>query len=118
MWLINTQLIFPAKKTREKSFYPGVLIPGFGIYMDKNDELFNFPCDFPIKVIGKAVENLKPVLVDIIRQHCQDIGDITMRTSSGGKYMSVTVNIIAQNRTQLDTLYRELSRHEWVKMVL
>ncbi len=89
--------------------------------MDKiyeNNHLFNFPCEFSLKVMGKAVEEFKPLVIEIVRRHSKEIGAVTMRTSSQGKYMAVTISITAQNRIQLDALYLELSHHPLVKMVL
>lgn len=85
-----------------------------------NDELFNFPCQFPIKVMGLAQEDFDVLVVSIIRRHCQDLTEnaVQTRTSQGGKYLSVTVTFTAQNRMQLDALYTELSQHERILMVL
>lgn len=87
---------------------------------DDEIELLKFPCDFSIKVMGKATENFDLLVVEIVRRHCKDLkeGAVTIRSSSGGKYLSVTVSFIAQSRTQLDALYIELSGHERVMMVL
>ncbi|MDM8560138.1 DUF493 domain-containing protein [Candidatus Parabeggiatoa sp. HSG14] len=87
-----------------------------------NEELFEFPCEFPIKVMGRAGENFDHLVLEIVRRHCDGIEEIEekavkKRTSSGGKYMSVTVTFTAQSRTQLDALYEELSNHERVVMV-
>jgi len=87
--------------------------------MDKNnDELF--PCEFPIKVMGMVSADFDLLVVEIVRRHCQDLteGCVKKRTSSGGKYMSVTVTFTAESRSQLDALYAELNQHEKIKMVL
>ncbi len=86
----------------------------------KNEELFEFPCELPIKVMGKTGEDFERLVVDIIRRHSPDFKeeDITQRSSSGGKYTSITITFTAQSRTQLDAVYQELSQHERVKMVL
>ncbi len=81
-------------------------------------DLFDFPCKFALKVMGKSAEDFELLIVDIVRCHCQDLGAVTTRSSKGGKYMSVTVVMTAQSRTQLDALYTELSGHERVLMVL
>jgi len=84
------------------------------------DEIFNFPCEFPIKVMGLAQDDFDILVVSIVRQHCQDLMEnaVKMRASQGGKYVSVTVTIIAHSRAQLDALYSELNRHERVLMTL
>jgi len=84
------------------------------------DTLLKFPCEFPIKVMGKAGEDFDLLVAEIVRRHCHDLkeGAVTVRHSSGGKYVSVTVSFTAQSGAQLDGLYTELSRHERVMMVL
>lgn len=84
------------------------------------DDLFDFPCEFPIKVMGLATPDFDLFVVEMIRKHCPDLteGAVTTRPSRGGKYLSVTVMIMAQSRQQLENLYQELSRHERVIMVL
>jgi putative lipoic acid-binding regulatory protein len=85
-----------------------------------NDDLFEFPCEFPIKILGKAAEDFELLVVELVRRHCHDLkkSAVTMRSSKGGKYVSVTVIITAQSRAHLDALYMDLSSHERVKMVL
>ncbi|MEN8215435.1 MAG: DUF493 domain-containing protein [Pseudomonadota bacterium] len=85
-----------------------------------DDDLFEFPCEFPLKVMGKATEDFDLLIVEIVRRHCHDFKDgaVRMRSSKSGKYLSVTVTITAQSRAQLDALYTDLSRHEQVMMVL
>ncbi|MCK5717712.1 MAG: DUF493 family protein, partial [Thiomargarita sp.] len=64
--------------------------------MDKTpekDDIFEFPCQFPIKVMGKSVDHFKSLIVDIVRHHTTEIEKVSMRTSSGGKYSAVTVSI-------------------------
>jgi len=86
----------------------------------KNQELFEFPCELPIKVMGKSGDDFERLVVDIIRRHSPDLKEesLTQRASSGGKYTSITITFTAQSRTQLDAVYQALSQHERVKMVL
>jgi uncharacterized protein len=86
----------------------------------ENQELFEFPCEFPLKIMGKSEEDFKEIVLAIIRRHDPDLKEdtLTQRASRGGKYTSLTINVTAQSRTQLDALYQELSQHEKVKMVL
>ena len=85
----------------------------------ENDDLFNFPCEFPIKVMGKTGKQLELLVIEIIRKYDHNLteGAMTTRTSSGGKYVSVTVTFMAHSREQLDSLYGELTRHDQVMMV-
>ena len=83
-------------------------------------DLFNFPCAFPVKVIGKDVDGFKEIVTEIVRHHVPDLAAdaVTTRPSSGGKYIAVTATFTAQSREQLDALYRELSSHDQVLYVL
>lgn len=87
---------------------------------EEDQELLKFPCDFPIKIMGLASTEFEGIVLEIVRRHCPDLGEgaVSLRPSSGGKYVSITANIVARSRIQLDDLYRELSSHEKVNMVL
>lgn len=79
-----------------------------------------FPTDFPIKVMGKRVDHFAQEIVRVVRVHAPDFDAATLelRASSGGNYLSVTATIRATSREQLDALYRELTSHPLVKVVL
>ena len=82
--------------------------------------LLEFPCHFPIKAIGKDADNFQAIVVEIVRRHVPDLDDhaITQRPSHGGKYIAVTAAFTAESQAQLDALYRELTAHTQVLMVL
>jgi putative lipoic acid-binding regulatory protein len=84
------------------------------------DTLLEFPCVFPLKIIGGAGDALAEAVLGIVRRHAPDFDGATMETraSSGGKYASLTCAINAVSKAQLDALYRELSGHPAVKVVL
>lgn len=88
--------------------------------MQEEIDLFEFPCEFPIKVIGKSSQEFDSLVVNIIRRHCQDLkeGVVSCRPSRQGKYTAVTVTIIAHSRQQLDALYQDLSQDQAILMVL
>ena len=79
-----------------------------------------FPCDFPIKVMGRKERGFAQTVADIVRRHAQDFDPATveMRPSRQGNYLSVTCVVRATSRDQLDALYRELCDHPSVVMVL
>jgi putative lipoic acid-binding regulatory protein len=83
-------------------------------------ELLEFPTDFPIKIMGARVDEFAQEVVDVIRRHAPDFDAATleMRVSAKGNYLSVTATITATSRQQLDNLYRELTAHPLVKVVL
>jgi len=76
-----------------------------------DEAIFNFPCDFPIKAMGKHHEEFEGTVVSIVRKHCPDLGEnaVQTRASKGGKYLSVTVTVRATSKLQLDNLYLELT---------
>jgi len=81
---------------------------------------FEFPCEFPIKAMGLAADDFDALVVGIVISHVGDIneGAVAIRPSRNGKYTSVTVTFEARDQAQLDGLYRELSGHERILMVL
>jgi putative lipoic acid-binding regulatory protein len=80
----------------------------------------SFPCDFPIKVMGRKEPGFAQKVMEIVLRHAPDFdpGTIGMRPSRQGKYLSVTCVIRATSREQLDALYRELCDDPAVVMVL
>ena len=87
---------------------------------DETDRLFEFPCAFPLKIMGPASEALTQAVLEVMLSQAPDFDPATMevRSSSTGKYLSLTCTINATSRAQLDALYRELSSHPLVKIVL
>lgn len=85
-----------------------------------NESLFEFPCDFPIKVMGKAHPEFAETIVTVVRQFDPsfDATRLETRPSSGGNYIGLTVTVRAQSREQLDDIYRALTGHPMVKVVL
>jgi putative lipoic acid-binding regulatory protein len=79
-----------------------------------------FPTDFPIKIMGVNELEFEPQIVAIVRGHAPDLDDtsIEVRQSRGGKYLSLTITVNAQSRVQLDAIYRALTGHPLVKVVL
>lgn len=82
--------------------------------------MFEFPCDFPIKIVGHREEGFAQMVLEIVLRHAPDFdaGTMEMRTSSHGAYLSLTVTIRAVSRDQLDALYRELSGNPRVVWML
>lgn len=84
------------------------------------DTLIEFPCDFPLKVMGKAEEGFAQAIVTVVLRHAPDfdVSGIEMRPSKAGNYLSLTCTVRATSKAQLDALYRELTSHPMVKIVL
>ena len=84
------------------------------------ESLLKFPTAFPIKVMGRTQDGFAQTIVAVVRAHAPDFDPATveMRASSKGKYLSLTCTVNAVSREQLDDLYRDLSSHPMVRMVL
>lgn len=87
---------------------------------DDEESLLEFPCEFPIKVIGKSGIDLDALVFRIVHPHVPDLGEgaIRSRFSSQGNYQSVTVTVQATSRDQLDAIYRVLTACDDILMVL
>ena len=85
-----------------------------------NDSLIEYPSLFPIKVMGEKVDGFVHAVTTIAQQFdpAFDAASVELRNSSGGKYLGVTVTVTVTSREQLDELYRTLSTHPMVKVVL
>ncbi len=88
--------------------------------MSQQETLIEFPSDFPIKIMGEARDDFAQGILIVIRQHAPDYdgSNMEMRPSSKGTYLSLTCTVRATSKDQLDNLYRDLSSHPWVKVVL
>ena len=82
--------------------------------------LIQYPSLFPIKVMGLRVDGLVHAITHIAHQFDPtfDATTVELRESKGGKYLGVTITVTATSREQLDELYRTLSTHPMVKVVL
>ena len=82
--------------------------------------LIEYPSAFPIKVMGHNVDGYVDAVVSIARRFDDafDEKTVELRPSKGNRYLGVTVTVTATSREQLDELYRTLSTHPMVKVVL
>lgn len=88
--------------------------------MAERETLIEFPCDFPLKIMGAAVDGFTQAVVIVVCHHAPDFDPATMeaRPSRAGNYLSLTCTVRATSQEQLDSLYRDLSSHPMVKVVL
>lgn len=88
--------------------------------MNMQESLLNFPCRFPIKIMGKYDDNFDALVVGIIRRHVPDLADFTVKTrlSRYSRYISVTVTINATSQVQLDNIYMDLTANDQIIMAL
>lgn len=87
---------------------------------DQEESLIEFPCDFPIKVMGETHDAFADTIVAAIRELLPDFdaSRVEMRASSGGRYLSLTCTVYVTSKPQLDDVYRRLTGHPMVKFVL
>lgn len=79
-----------------------------------------FPCDFPIKVMGKTADDFTDLVVALAKTHAPGLTHQAARVqySRQRQYQSVTLMIRAHSRAQLDAIYRAVTSHERVVMAL
>jgi putative lipoic acid-binding regulatory protein len=87
---------------------------------DEKKPEIEFPCKYPIKVLGEAHPDLNQHVIDVINRHAPTIteSDLSAKNSSKGKWQSITVTIIATGKPQLDDIFADLKTSSRVKMVL
>ena len=86
----------------------------------KSNKLLEFPCSFPIKMMGRADDGFSDIAVGLVEQHVGKIAPDAIQTSASrnGTFLSVTVTIDAQSQEQLDNIYNDLSNHEDILVAL
>lgn len=84
------------------------------------ESVLEFPCEFPIKVMGRAEQDFAQVLTELVLAHDPklDPATVEMRPSREGNYLGLTFKVNAQSQQQLDDLYRALTSHPMVAYVL
>lgn len=82
--------------------------------------LLEFPCDFPLKIMGATTDGFAQAIVAVVLEHAPefDAATMEMRPSRAGNYLALTCTIRATSQTQLDALYQALTAHPLVKVVL
>lgn len=85
-----------------------------------DESLLRFPCDFPIKVMGANGQDLRRLVVELVRHYAPELdeGQVQVRESRTGRYQSVTVIVPARDREQLESIYQVLSTHPQIAFVL
>lgn len=82
--------------------------------------LLEYPCEFPIKIMGRTQPGFAQTIIEIVQRHAPgfDPATVQMRPSRENTYLSITATITAESREQIDELYRELCDHPMVSIVL
>ena len=88
--------------------------------MTENGSPFDFPCEIPVKVFGRNDTAFREAVLAIVRAHFPEFSedDLGERSSRQDRYLSLTVTVWVEERTQIDALYMALTAHETVVMVL
>ncbi|MBN1237257.1 MAG: DUF493 domain-containing protein [Gammaproteobacteria bacterium] len=81
------------------------------------EHLLTFPCDLPIKVFGRNRDSFREAAVGIVRRHFDD-AEVSEQLSREQRYLSLTIVVRAESRSQVDALYRELTASDDILMVL
>lgn len=88
--------------------------------MNEARKLLEFPCDFPLKIMGQQHPEFTATVLSVVREHAPDTQEhqLQTRNSTKGNYLSVTLTVNATSQEQLDNIYRALTSHPMVKVVL
>ena len=83
-------------------------------------EILEFPCEFPLRVIGDDEGDFRDFVLDIIRRYVPELDEqtVSVQPSSNGRYTAIRVQFTAASRQQVDALYIELSSHARVRFLL
>ena len=86
----------------------------------EKDTIMKFPCQFPIKVMGKVSDDFDIVVGNIVRKHAPELSKnaVKSKLSNAGNYIAVTITIEAKSREQLDDIYLDLTNNDKVLMAL
>jgi len=84
------------------------------------DAIMEFPCDFPIKMMGRDRREFHEAARSVVEQHAGPVNDEAIRTaaSRNGRFVSITITIRAESREQLDAIYMDLTAHDEVLVAL
>ncbi len=86
----------------------------------KDDKPLDFPCDFPIKMMGRDQAEFREAAVALVEQHAGGIPDSAIRITNSrhGNFLSITITIKAKNQNQVDAIYRDLTEHDEILVAL
>ena len=87
---------------------------------DTKDSLLEFPCSFPIKMMGRDQDGFRTAAVELVAHHVGEIEEKSIRTSMSrnGNFLSITITIEATSQNQLDNIYNDLSGHDEILVAL
>ncbi len=85
-----------------------------------DESVMEFPCSFPIKLMGRESAEFRQTVRELVEKHAGPIDDAAIQSSlsRNGRFVSVTITVIAESREQLDSIYRDATAHDDVIMAL
>ncbi|MFP3873166.1 MAG: YbeD family protein [Thiohalophilus sp.] len=88
--------------------------------MSQEETFLEFPCEFPIKVMGRSDMDLQALVMELVSKHVPELReqDIIRRDSRQGNFVSLTVTVTATSKAQLDRIYLDLNASDAVLMTL
>lgn len=86
----------------------------------ETEALLEFPCSFPIKMMGRDEDSFRKAAIDVVSRHAGTIADDSIRTSMSrkGNFLSITITIEATSQDQLDSIYNDLCSHKEILVAL
>ncbi len=88
--------------------------------LEEGETLLEFPCEFPVKAMGPACDELEIAVIEIINRHVEDLAEdaLKLKPSKTGKYTAITITITANSKQQIDAIYIDLTACEYVSIAL
>ena len=84
------------------------------------EDLIEFPCDYPVKAMGYTDDNFEDHVLKLVSKHAEltEPRQVSSRSSSNGKYTSITVSVYARSREHLELVYAQLKEDEKIVYIL
>jgi putative lipoic acid-binding regulatory protein len=85
-----------------------------------DESVMEFPCSFPIKLMGRETDEFRQTARELVEKHTGPLDDKAIQSalSRNGRFVSVTITVVAESREQLDNIYRDATAHDDVIMAL
>lgn len=85
-----------------------------------DESVMEFPCSFPIKLMGRETAEFRRIARAIVERHTGPVDDNSIESalSRNGRFVSITITVVAESREQLDNIYRDATAHDDVLMAL
>ena len=104
-----------------ENFYSELMVISDEAALEEPDASpYNFPVDIPLRVMGRNDDDFAALVLELVSQHVPGVSEeaLRFRPSSKGNYVSITITCRVESRAQLDAVFKALSSHERVLLVL